>query len=64
MMATRTMALCLALSGLAGTTTGQTSTAPENWTPTGRAARTVTGRVTFGLNEITFQHGKVASSCP
>ena len=58
MMATRTMALCLALSGLAGTASGQTSPAPENWTPIGRTAQTVTGRVTFAPSEITFQNGK------
>ena len=57
-MATRTMALCLALSGLAGTASGQTSPAPENWTPIGRTAQTVTGRVTFAPSEITFQNGK------
>ena len=54
----RTMALCLALSALAGTASGQTPPAPENWAPIGRTAQTVTGRVTFAPSEITFQNGK------
>ena len=57
-MATRKLALCLALSGLVGTASGQTLPAPENWSPIGRTAQTVTGRVTFAPSEITFQNGK------
>ena len=55
------MALCVALSGLTATATAQTVTAPENWTPIGRPAQTVTGRVTFTPSEITFQNGKSLS---
>jgi hypothetical protein len=57
-MLTREMALCFALSGLTATATAQSVTAPENWTPIGRPAQTITGRVTFTPSEITFQNGK------
>jgi hypothetical protein len=57
LMATREMALCFALSGLTATAIAQT-TAPETWTPIGRMAQTITGRVTFMPTEITFQDGK------
>jgi hypothetical protein len=63
-MVTREMALCLALSGLIATATAQTVTAPENWTPIGRSAQTITGRVTFMLSEITFQNGKPLPLAP
>jgi hypothetical protein len=57
-MATCEMALCLALSGLTATATAQTTSVSENWTPIGRPAQTITGRVTFTPSEITFQNGK------
>ena len=57
-MATREMALCFALSGLAATAAAQTAPGPETWTPIGRMAQTITGRVTFTPSEITFQNGK------
>ncbi len=57
-MATRDLVLCFALSGLAATGTAQTTPAPENWTPIGRPAQTITGHVTFTPTEITFQNGK------
>ena len=60
-MATRDLALCFALSGLAATATAQTTRAPENWTPIGRPAQTITGHVTFTPVEITFQNGKLLS---
>jgi hypothetical protein len=58
MMATREMAVCFALSGLAATAAAQTAPGPENWTPIGRTAQTITGHVTFTPAEITFQNGK------
>ena len=58
MMATWEMALCFALSALTATATAQTVPEPENWTPISRAAQTITGRVTFTPDEITFQNGK------
>ena len=54
--ATREMALCFALSGLTATAIAQTAT-PENWTPIGRIAQTITGRVAFTPSAITFQNG-------
>jgi hypothetical protein len=57
-------ALCLALSGLTATVNAQTVTAPENWTPIGRPAQTITGHVTFTPNEITFQNGKSLPLAP
>ena len=57
-MATREMALCFALSGLTATAIAQTTPAPETWSPIGRMAQTITGRVTFTPSEITFQNGK------
>ena len=51
----RTMALCLALCGLTATAIAQTVPAPETWTPVGRMAQTVAGRVTFVPTEISFQ---------
>ena len=57
-MATREMALCCVLSGLTATATAQTLPAPEKWIPISRVAQTITGRVTFTQNEITFQNGK------
>jgi hypothetical protein len=57
-MATCEMAFCLALSGLTATATAQTTSVSENWTPIGRPAQTITGRVTFTPSEITFQNGK------
>jgi hypothetical protein len=57
-MATREMALCVALSVLTATATAQTAPAPEPWTPISRMAQTITGRVTFTPSEITFQNGK------
>jgi hypothetical protein len=63
-MATREMALCFALSALAATATAQTVTAPENSTPIGRPAQTITGRVTFAPSEITFQNGKSLPLAP
>jgi hypothetical protein len=55
--ATREIALCFALYGLSAAAIAQT-TVPENWTPVGRMAQTITGRVTFTPSEITFQNGK------
>ena len=55
--ATREMTLLLALFGLTATAIAQTAP-PENWTPIGRMAQTITGPVTFGSSEITFQNGK------
>ena len=63
-MATREMALCLALSGLAATVTAQTVPAPQYWMPIGRPAQTITGRVTFTPSEITFQNGKSLPLAP
>jgi len=63
-MATRVMALCLALSGLTVTAIAQTTPAPETWTPVGRMAQTITGRVTFRRSEITFQNGKSLPLAP
>ena len=63
-MATREIALCLALSGLTATATAQTVTAPENWKPISRPAQTVTGRVTFTPSEITSQNGKSLPLAP
>ncbi len=57
-MATREMALCLALSGLTATATAQSVPAAETWTPISRMTQTTTGRVTFTPSEITFQNGK------
>jgi hypothetical protein len=57
-MATREMAVCFALSGLAATAAAQTAPGPETWMPIGRMAQTITGRVTFTPSEITFQNGK------
>ena len=57
-MATREMALCVAISGLTATAIAQTAPAPETWTPIGRPAQAITGRVTFSPSEITFQNGK------
>jgi hypothetical protein len=54
-MAAREIALCFAL-GLTATATAQT--APETWTPISRTAQTITGRVRFAPNEITFQNGR------
>ena len=58
------MVLCVALSGLTVTATAQTVTAPENWTPIGRPAQTVTGRVTFTPSQITLQSGKSLPLAP
>src|ERR1700758_4516300 len=55
------MALCLTLFGLTATAIAQTAPAPENWTPVGRPAQTITGRVVFTPSEITFQNGKSLS---
>ena len=57
-MATRSMAFCFAFCGLTATTIAQTTPVSETWTPIGRMAQTITGRVTFSPNEITFQNGK------
>jgi hypothetical protein len=57
-MAIREMTLCFALSGLTATAIAQTMPTPETWTPIGRPAQTVTGRVTFTPSEITFQNRK------
>jgi hypothetical protein len=57
-MLSRAMMLCFALSGLTATAIAQTVPTPETWTPIGRPAQTVTGRVTFTPTEITFQNGK------
>jgi hypothetical protein len=56
-MASRDLALCFALSGLTATAIAQT-TVPEDWTPIGRMAQTITGRVMFTPSEIMFQNGK------
>jgi hypothetical protein len=56
-MATHKVMFLVALTGLAVTAIAQTAT-PENWTPIGRMAQTITGRVTFTPTEITFQNGK------
>ena len=48
------LALCFALAGLIPTATAQTAPAPETWTPIGRIAHTITGRVTFTPTEIIF----------
>ena len=53
--------LCIALSGATATAATQTETTSENWMPIGRPAQTVTGRVTFTPDEITFQNGKSLS---
>ena len=37
----------LILSELTMTATAQTVAVPENWIPTGRVSKTITGRVTF-----------------
>jgi hypothetical protein len=50
-----TTALCLLLV-LSPTSIAQPT--PETWTPIGRIAQTITGRVTFTSSEITFQNGK------
>ena len=50
----------IALYGLSAVAIAQTA-APENWTPIGRMAQTITGRVTFMPTEITFQNGKSLS---
>ncbi len=50
-----TTTLCL-LCGQSVTTIAES--APEIWTPIGRIAQTITGRVTFSPNAITFQSGK------
>src|SRR5450631_2378951 len=63
-MLTRGMAFCFALSGLTATATAQSVPAPENWTPIGRPAQTITGRVTFTPSEITFQNGKSLPLAP
>jgi hypothetical protein len=55
-MAMREMALLVTLTGLTATATAQP--ALETWTPMGRMAQTITGRVTFMPSEITFQNGK------
>jgi hypothetical protein len=60
-MGTREIAFCFALSGLATTTTAQTAPTQESWTPISATARTITGRITFTLNEIIFQNGKSLS---
>jgi hypothetical protein len=60
-MATRVMALCIALSALTATATAQTVPGPEQWTPISRMAQTITGRVTFTPTEIAFQNGKSLS---
>jgi hypothetical protein len=58
-MAMREMALCLAVCGMTTTAITQTTPPPETWTPLGRMAQTITGRVTFTPTEITFQNGKL-----
>ena len=63
-MVSRAMMLCLALSGLTATAIAQTVAAPETWTPIGRMAQTITGRVTFSPSEITFQNGKSLPLAP
>jgi hypothetical protein len=60
-MATREMALVLALTGLTATASAQTSTTPETWTPISPVAKTVTGPVRFLPSEIVFQNGKSLS---
>ena len=60
-MATRTTALCLALSGLTTAAVAQTGSAPEKWTAINRSAQITTGQVTFTPGEITFQNGKSLS---
>ena len=57
-MAGRATIFGFALLGLTATATAQTSPASETWTPIGRMAHTITGRVTFAPAEITFQNGK------
>jgi hypothetical protein len=56
-MATHKVMFLVALTGLTATALAQTA-APENWTPIGRMAQTITGRVMFTPSEITFQNGK------
>jgi hypothetical protein len=56
--------LCLAFSGLTITAIAQTTPAPETWTPIGRMAQTITGRVTFSPSEISFQNGKFLPLAP
>ena len=63
-MATRSMAFRFAFCGLTATAIAQTTPAPETWTPIGRMAQTITGRVTFSPNEITFQNGKSLPLAP
>ena len=57
-MVSHTMLLCLTLSGLTATAFAQPAPAPETWTPVGRMAQTITGRVVFSPSEIAFQNGK------
>jgi hypothetical protein len=58
-VATREIALLLALTGLHATAIAQT--APETWAPISRVAQTVTGQIRFTPSEITFQNGKSLS---
>jgi hypothetical protein len=50
---TTVLSLLLVLSA-----TGIAQPTPETWTPIGRMAQTITGRVTFTQSTITFQNGK------
>ena len=63
-MATRVMALCLALSGLTATAIAQTTPASETWSPVGRMTQTITGHVTFSPSVITFQNGRSLPLAP
>ena len=58
-MATRKVMFLVALTRLTATAIAQP--APETWTPIGRMAQTITGRVTFMPSEIVFQNGKSMS---
>ncbi len=63
-MATRSMAFCFAFCGLTATAIAQNTPAPATWTPIGRMAQTITGRVTFTPSEIAFQNGKSLPLAP
>jgi hypothetical protein len=58
-MATPGATLWNALCGLvvAGVAVAQTAPAVENWVPTSRSAKSITGKVTFAADQITFQNG-------
>jgi hypothetical protein len=60
----RQLALCFVLSVLTTSATAQSEPVRGNWSPIGRMAQTVTGRVALTPNEITFQNGKSLTLAP